>query len=132
MINKALEIAVKAHDGQFDKAGIPYITHPIRMALSLNDEDSRVVALLHDVVEDTNVTLKDLSNVFPPHIIEAVDAVTHRIDETYESYIQRVKVNSLAVRVKIADLMDNLSPEREYPGRKIERYHLALKTLITV
>src|SRR3990167_2140378 len=118
MVNKALRIATIAHAGQLDKGGVPYITHPFRMALMLQGDDLRTVALLHDVVEDTSVTLKDLSDSFPTHIIEAVDAMTHRHGETYNKYLTRVNQNILAKQVKIADLRDNLSPDREYPNRR--------------
>lgn len=112
MIGRAFVEALKAHAGQVDKSGAPYIGHVARVAACVEGRDEIVVALLHDVVEDTEVTLSDLAAVFPDDIIEAVDAITHRPGEPREHYYRRVAKNALARRVKLADIADNSSPQR--------------------
>lgn len=108
MINKAYMVAANAHTGQVDKAGADYINHPLAVAAMVNSETERVVALLHDVVEDSNVTLRDLKeNGFSDEVIEAVDCLTKRKNEPLKNYLLRVKNNALAVTVKIADLNHN-------------------------
>ncbi|MBM4574952.1 HD domain-containing protein [Rhodococcus hoagii] len=109
----AQTIARAAHHGQTDKAGVPYIHHPERVAAAVADNDTAVaVAWLHDVVEDTTVTLSDLEALFSPEIVDAVDAVTRRPGETPDTYYQRVRQNALAVTVKLADIADNSAPTR--------------------
>lgn len=108
MLDKALWIAFNAHFDQLDKGGRPYILHPMTVALNVNTTDEKIVALLHDVIEDTSVTLDDLRKEgFPDNIIEAVNVLTKRDGEDYESYLHRVKKNHLATTVKIADLKHN-------------------------
>lgn len=109
----AERIAVTAHEGQFDKAGRPYIAHPARVAARVaGDELAVVAAWLHDVVEDTDVTLADLERTFPPEVIVAVDALTRRSGETPADYYARVRQVPLALTVKLADLADNSDPQR--------------------
>jgi (p)ppGpp synthase/HD superfamily hydrolase len=111
---RAAEIATVAHYGQRDKDGQAYIAHPFRVSASLPDSDraGRIVGLLHDVVEDTDVTLDDLAMAgFSMEIITAVDAITRR-DEPPDAYYERVKANPLALRVKRADIDDNLDHDR--------------------
>ncbi len=104
----AREIAEKAHFGQVDKAGADYVNHPIAVAGMVETENEKIVAYLHDVVEDTEVTLKDLAEAgFNETIIEAVDAMTHRKGEPREDYLARVKANPIARKVKLADLRHN-------------------------
>lgn len=125
-IEDAIILAAVAHRGQTDKAGIPYITHPLRvmsMFVAPEDEDARMVAVLHDVVEDCEVTLADLRKQgYSPVVVEAIDAisrVTGRFadgrtwQQLYDGYIERVSRNALATRVKLADLRDNLDDRRE-------------------
>ena len=111
MIDKALEIAYNAHKGQKDKMGFPYILHPIAVSLMVDTVDEKVVALLHDVVEDTSVTLADLDEVFPAYIVDAVRALTN-VGESYDQYISNVLQSPLAVRVKLADLRHNMDIRR--------------------
>lgn len=107
-VEKALSIARKAHAGQIDKAGCEYINHPIHVADSLNTEDEKIVAYLHDVVEDSSMTIEDLSREgFSETIIQAIAAITKRKHESYERYIKRIANNPLARKVKIADLRHN-------------------------
>lgn len=126
MLTKAIEIAAKAHDGQKDKTGAPYIFHPIRVASAFADEFLQTIAVLHDVVEDTGVTLAELDRLFPQGVVNAVDALTRRDGEIYEEFILRVARNPNARKVKIADIRDNLRPGAEHLR---PRYEAALKVL---
>lgn len=112
LTNKAMILAYEAHQGQKDKAGVPYIFHPIHLAEQMPDESSVCVALLHDVVEDTHVTLEDLEQQFPPEVTEAVRLLTRGRGQTYMEYIQCLKQNPLAVKVKLADLVHNMDASR--------------------
>lgn len=105
---KALELAQNAHRGQVDKGGQPYILHPMHVAESLHTEEEQIAGLLHDVVEDTYVTLEDLrAQGFEESVVQAVDCLTHRRGEPRETYLNRIAQNPLAVRVKLADLAHN-------------------------
>ena len=131
---KAYEIAKKAHKGQVDKAGVDYINHPLTVASKCQSEDERIVALLHDVVEDTDVTLEDLSKVFDKHIIDAIDAITHREGVSYEDYLLNLKKNELALQVKLKDIENNMDLSRiKNPTQKdydrLEKYRFALNVL---
>lgn len=109
---KAMGIAYDAHHGQRDKAGVPYVFHPLHLAESMEDEISCCAALLHDTVEDTAVTLDDLAKDFPAEVVEAVRLLTHDIEEDYFDYIRRIKENPVALRVKLADLAHNTDESR--------------------
>lgn len=114
-IKAAIRIARIAHAGQLDKAGKPYIEHPLRVMERMNPDDveGRVVAVLHDVVEDTEITLDDLRDCgFSETIVRAVDALTHPKTEPRKDYLRRVAANALALRVKLADVADNSSEHR--------------------
>lgn len=112
-LERALAIATLAHAGQQDKAGEPYILHPLRMMLKLESEEERQTALLHDVLEDTAVTLKDLQEAgFSDAVLEAVQLLTRQPEETRMEAAQRAAQNPLALRVKLADNADNLNPKR--------------------
>ncbi len=134
MVNHAMVIAYEAHREQKDKGGIPYIFHPAHLAEQFNDESKVVVALLHDVVEDTDWTIKGLEDTkfFSKEILEAIDAITRRDGEPYMEYMARVKGNEIATVVKRADLLHNMTQERcwySLPSSLIERYKAALATL---
>ena len=103
----ASKIAYKAHEGQTDKAGVPYIFHPIHIAEQMDSEESCVVALLHDVIEDSDITLEILSKYFNDDIITALRVLTKKENDDYTMYIKRVKTNKLATKVKIKDLEHN-------------------------
>lgn len=153
-ISSAIAIANSAHYGQVDKAGAPYILHPMRVMLRMRSPEERIVAILHDVIEDTRKTpepwtLDRIRKFFPDDaIIGALDAITRReIDElvpdasvhatrprreTYVAYIRRLAENPLARRVKVADLRDNTDPRRPIvPGSQamIDRYQWAIAYL---
>lgn len=126
--DKALEIATEAHKGQERWGGDPYIIHPVRVAERMATWTEKIVAILHDVVEDTPVSLADLSEHFPPIIIEAIDAISRRENELYFVYIHRCSCNNLARKVKIADLFDNM--EDNCKSHTHLRYQKALEILI--
>jgi (p)ppGpp synthase/HD superfamily hydrolase len=107
-IERAVAIAAEAHTGQIDKAGAPYLLHPLRLMLQMETAEDRIVAVLHDVVEDSDWSLERLRREgFSQVIIEAVDSVTRRNSETYEEFVLRAAQNSIGRRVKLADLRDN-------------------------
>ena len=112
LTNKAMDIAYHAHHGQLDYNGIPYIFHPIHLAEQMEDEISCCVALLHDVVEDTTVTLADLELEFPPAVTQAVDLLTHREGVDYFDYVRAIRANPIAVKVKLADIAHNADQTR--------------------
>lgn len=112
-IIECLRFVEDLHHGQYDKIGAPYILHPVFVAEQMDTEKATIVALLHDVIEDTSITLNDLRNRgYLDEIVAAIDALTRRTGETYSAYIERLSNNKLARRVKIADLQHNLDPER--------------------
>ena len=101
------------HTGAVDKAGQPYILHPLRVMARLSTDTERIVAILHDVVEDSDVTLDDLrAEGFSDEIVDAIDHVTRREGESYEAFIERIAPHPLARRVKLADLADNMDVTR--------------------
>ena len=133
---RAMNLAYDAHHGQFDKGGVPYIFHPIHLAEEMDDEISTCVALLHDTVEDTAVTLEELAEIFPREIVEAVDLLTHRDGVEYFDYIRAIKANPVAVKVKLADLRHNGDPKRfcnqGNAEKRREKYAKAWKILTEV
>lgn len=112
LTQQAMRLAYAFHDGQKDKAGVPYIFHVAHVAEQMDDEQSTCVALLHDTLEDTDVTEENLRRLFPDVIVDAVVAMTHLKHEPYEQYVERVHRNPLATKVKIADLQHNLDASR--------------------
>lgn len=134
----AFAIASRAHASQVDKGGVPYIFHPLAVAEQMPDSIRRASALLHDVCEDTDVTLGELrQNGIPEPVIEAVQLLTHSPDDgmTYLQYVEHLKGNEIAADVKRADLHHNLAPERQ-PKEPTDqdisqqrRYHKALAIL---
>lgn len=112
LVNKALRIAYDAHHGQVDKNGIPYIFHPIHLAESMDDEVSCCAALLHDVAEDTAVTLDDLRKEFHEAVMEVLTLLTHEKGVDYFDYVRAIKANPIAVKVKLADLAHNSDQTR--------------------
>lgn len=135
LLEKALRIATAAHRGQVDKAGQPYILHPMRVAQKCATPDEKIVALLHDTIEDSDVTPERLqSEGFPQHIVDAVLSVTRRDDETYEDFIRRSSHNPLARTVKMHDLEDNMDITRlneitEKDRQRLNKYLKAYRYL---
>ncbi|MBF0613801.1 MAG: GTP pyrophosphokinase [Magnetococcales bacterium] len=112
-LDQAIAVAAKAHLGQMDKAGHPYILHPLRIMMRLESDEERMVAVLHDVIEDTALTLAKLRQLgFSETVLEALDRLTHRLGEQYEDYIERVVEHPLARRIKLMDLEDNMDVRR--------------------
>ena len=112
-LEHAIEIAVNAHKGQLDKANKPYILHPLRLMMKMITENEMIAAVLHDVVEDTDWTIEKLANEgFNKEVLFAVSLLTHDKKEPYHKYIDKLKQNPIAVKVKIADLEDNLDIKR--------------------
>lgn len=132
MFTEALKIAYKAHNGQLRKQSfVPYIVHPFRVSRYFNDDVMKTIAILHDIVEDTNISLEYLSELFPSRVILALEHLTKRNNETHFEYIKRLKNNSDAVEVKIADIIDNLSDTIIVcPKSMADRYNKSLKMLI--
>ena len=139
MLAKMLLIATNAHAGQFDKGGTPYILHPLKVMhyLKTDDEELQCIALGHDVIEDTNVTYKDLREAgISERVIEGIDALTKRLGETYEDYKERVYVNRDAMKVKLCDLRHNTDIRRLKGVRekdlermaKYQRFYLEIQT----
>lgn len=135
LTNQAMRIAYNAHHGQLDKSGIPYIFHPCHLAEQMNDEYTTCVALLHDVVEDTDVTLDQLSDIFPQQVVDAIALMTHTADTDYLTYVEKIKHNPIAKTVKLADLKHNSDqtrleePDEAAAKRLNEKYRKALQIL---
>lgn len=112
-LEEAIRIALEAHRGQKDRAGAPYVLHPLRMMLRVRTDAERMAAVLHDVVEDSAWTLDDLrARGFPDEVLEAVDRLTRRPGEAYDAFVERAAAHPVARRVKLADLEDNLDLRR--------------------
>ena len=132
---KAYEIAKRAHLGQVDKAGEDYIKHPEKVASFVKTDEEKTVAYLHDVIEDTELTLEDLYECgFSKEVIEAVDIITKKRGEDYQSYLNSVKKNKLARAVKLADLRHNsdltrLTKVTEKDIKRKEKYQKAIDFL---
>jgi guanosine-3',5'-bis(diphosphate) 3'-pyrophosphohydrolase len=132
----AIAIATKAHDGQFDKAGKPYISHPLTVMAQMDTLESKIVAVLHDAIEDSDLKITDLvQQGFPDFIVKAIAAITKLDGEAYEDYILRVKSNAIARKVKIADLTHNMDISRisnptEKDFQRLEKYQKVLSQLI--
>lgn len=135
MINKALDIANKAHAGQLDKGGNPYIAHPLAVASAQTTQDGFIVALLHDVVEDSDYTFDDLRKAgFSDRVLDALQLLTHKADVPYFDYINAIKQNDLARSVKLADLAHNSDISRiKNPSQKdlqrLDKYKKAISLL---
>ena len=132
---KAYEIAKKAHLGQIDKAGEDYIKHPEKVASFVNSDEEKAVAYLHDVIEDTELTLEDLREYgFSEEVLEAVDVITKKKGQDYQTYLNTVKENKLARVVKLADLRHNSDLTRlinitEKDRERKEKYQKAIDFL---
>lgn len=135
-IEDAIALAVKAHRGQKDRAGAPYVLHPLRMMFRVETDAERMAAVLHDVVEDTDWTLDDLrAEGFPEEVVAAVDHLTRREGESYDEFVRRAASHPVARRVKIADLEDNMDVRRtgtvtDVDTERLTRYHRAWRSLV--
>lgn len=107
LTNKAMKIAYEAHHGQVDYGGVPYIFHPYHVAEQMKDEITTCIALLHDVVEDTDVTMEELEREFPGEVTDALRLLTHDVSTDYFDYVRAIRENPAARAVKLADLDHN-------------------------
>lgn len=112
MTNKAMRIAYEAHSGHYDVNGVPYIFHPYHVAEQMTDEITVCVALLHDVAEDTDVTIEMLEQDFPPEVTDALRFLTHEKNTDYFEYIKKIRTNPVAKAVKLADIAHNSDTSR--------------------
>ena len=137
LTRKAIKLAFKAHEGQLDRAGLPYILHPLHVAEQMKDEDTCVIALLHDVIEDTDVTLENLREYgFTEVQVAGVESMTREDDEDYFEYIRDVKKNPLAVKVKLEDLKHNSDVSRmievtDRARQRLDKYKKAMEILLS-
>lgn len=135
MTKKAMKMAYKAHEGQTDKGGIPYVFHPLHVAEQMEDETGTVTALLHDILEDTEITLSDLEKEgFPEEVLAAVKLLTRGGNPSYLDYIQKLKCNPVARAVKLADLAHNRDISRldkvtDMDRERLKVYAQAVKIL---
>lgn len=134
-LEDAIMLALQVHQGQQDKACSPYILHPLRLMLRMKTEEEMIVAVLHDIVEDSSWTIEQLrSRGFSEKVLIAIECLTRRDGESYETFIERVQTNPIACRVKIADLEDNMNIQRfgEITSKdlqRLEKYHRAWRIL---
>ena len=135
-VKLAYAIALVAHKGQIDKAGEDYINHPLTVSNNCNTEEEKIVALLHDVLEDTSVTREDLLKFFSNEIVEAVSLLTHKEEDSYMDYLAKIKANPLAKAVKLQDLKHNMdlsrlpNPSEKDLSRLENKYKPALEFLL--
>lgn len=135
LTKKAMKISFDAHKNQVDKSGIPYVFHPFHLAEQMTEEDTTIAALLHDTVEDTNLTFGYLREQgIPEHIIVALKLLTHDESVPYLDYIKLIKENDIAKAVKMADLKHNIDLTRldeigEKDMARVEKYKKAIETL---
>ena len=132
-LHKAITIACEAHQGQSSINGEPYILHPLRLLIKAKSNEERIVAILHDVIEKTNISLADLKNKgFDQNIIRSIDSLSRRGSESYIDYIIRLMQNRISVKIKLLDLADNIKMHSENNNNgiydaKIKQYKNALK-----
>ena len=138
LLLRAIGLASAHHLSQRDKSGGRYFGHPVRVAENCDTDEQRIVAFMHDLLEDTPVTAQQLlDDGFPPHIVEAVQALTRQPGETYEQFIDRLSPNAIARRVKIADLLDNMDVTRlpvltDDDCHRLQKYHRSWRKLLAV
>ena len=135
LTKKALKLCFEAHKSQVDKTNMPYVFHPFHLAEQMDDEISTVCALLHDVVEDTDITFDNLLEMgFPIEVVDIIKLLTHDKVVPYMDYVKRISCNKIATKVKIADLMHNSDLTRmdnvdEWALKRNEKYKQALRLL---
>ncbi len=135
LLELAIKIAHKAHAGQLDKAGKPYILHPLTVMAQMDTDESKIVAMLHDAIEDSDLTIVELVQAgFPKLITDAIAAITKLDGEMYADYLLRVMANAIARKVKIADVTHNMDISRitnptEKDFQRLEKYKKVLNQL---
>ena len=135
-LEHAITLAIKVHQGQLDKYGRPYILHPLRVMFRLETELEQIVGVLHDVIEDSDMTFDDLRRMgYSEAVLTALDGVTRREDETYDEFVTRSLAHPVSRRVKLADLEDNMDLRRlsvqltEKDFERLQRYRRAWERL---
>jgi len=137
-LDNAILLATKAHHGQIDKAGAPCILHPLRVMMRMYDIEGKIVAVGHDLLEDTDITIKDLVNEgWPDKCVGAIDCMTKCPNETYDEYLDRVISDVLASECKLEDMRDNSNIYRlqmvaKHHLRMIEKYHKGALRILKV
>lgn len=137
MTKKAIRLIFRAHAGQTDKCGLPYVCHPLHVAESMEDEVTCTAALLHDVVEDTDVTFEDLAEMgFTPEVLRIVRLLTHDPEVPYMDYVRRIKEDPQAVKVKLSDLRHNSDLTRidhvaQRDLDRVKKYKAAMELLLS-
>lgn len=135
MTKRALNLCFEAHKEQRDKSGMPYVFHPFHLAEQMRDEDTTIVALLHDVIEDTSYTIADLAEMgFHERVCAAIELMTHDPQIPYPVYIERIKANPIAKAVKLADLRHNSDMSRldvitSKDAERVKKYFMAIEML---
>ena len=134
-LHKAITIACDAHQGQSSINGEPYILHPLRLLIKAKSNEEKIIAVLHDVIEKSNISLADLKNKgFDQNIISSIDSLSRRKSESYVDYIERLMQNRISVKIKLLDLTDNIKIHNENNDNgiydaKINKYKNALKQI---
>lgn len=134
-LHKAITIACEAHQGQSSINGEPYILHPLRLLIKAKSNEERIIAILHDVIEKTNISLADLKNKgFDQNIISSIDSLSRIRSESYFDYIERLMQNKISIKIKLLDLADNIKMHSENNDNgiydaKINQYKNALKQI---
>lgn len=134
-IELAISVALNAHKGQLDKGGHPYILHPLAVMNRVESMEEKIVAVLHDVIEDTEVTLEQLRELgFSEEIIKAISLLTRSKEDSYEKFIEKTTTNAIARNVKIADIQENMNLSRiknptEHDYMRLEKYRKAIERL---
>ena len=134
-LEKAISIAIEAHEGDVDKAGSPYILHPLRVMFQMETEEEMIAAVLHDVLEDTAISPDQLKETgFSERVLEALDSVTKRAGEAYEDFVKRAASDPIGKKIKLADLRDNMDLSRleritDKDLERLKKYHNALKII---
>lgn len=135
LTKKAMKLCYEAHKNQKDKGGMPYVFHPFHLAEQMTTEETAIAALLHDVVEDTEITLDDIAEMgFPSSVIDALALLTHKGSIQYMDYVAKIKSNPIALAVKLADLRHNSDLTRlncvdERALERARKYHAAIELL---
>ena len=135
ILEKAIKIALEAHKGQIDKAGKPYILHPLRLMVDVESEIEMISAVLHDVLEDSHFSVEDLKKEgIADEAIEIIQCLTKQSNESYEDFIKRIFLNKRAAQVKIKDIQDNMNIARldnvkQKDLERLAKYHNALMVL---
>ena len=137
-LDAAIEIAIKAHSGQLDRYGAPYIFHPIRVMIKADTIENKIIAILHDVIEKSSYSAKDLRGIgFSGSVVDTVVSLSRIDKESYQDYIDRVSLNQEAVKIKLLDLDDNISSLTNEKSKRNKRllmskYQNAKTTLVNL